>query len=154
MKMDQHEQQTEPDQDRSKGRKREEEERERLTRRMIEEAAKLAHSDAAGNFRSDVWGHGISQMARMKHFPKPLFAGFGGGGPGSASLVGAQWTQVGPAPLRANFGAGPLGIAGRVYDIAIDPSGVTDQKIYLATVGGIWKSADGGTTWAPKTDRL
>jgi hypothetical protein len=45
-------------------------------------------------------------------------------------------------------------MAGRVYDIAIDPAGASDQKIYIATVGGIWKSTDAGTTWAPKTDRL
>src|SRR6202158_14911 len=137
-----------------KPRNREEEERERLTRRMLEEAARLAHSDASKTFRGDVWRQGIGQIAGMRYSPKPLFAGFGGGGPGTASLVGAQWTQVGPAPLRVTFSSGPGPVAGRVYDIAIDPSGASDQKIYLATVGGIWKSADGGATWAPKTDRL
>src|SRR5436305_292752 len=140
--------------ERPESRKGEEEERERLTRRMIEEAARLAHSDAGGNVRGDVWRQGTGQIAGMRRFPKPLFAGFGGGGPGSASLVGAQWTQVGPAPIRATFPSGPAAVAGRVYDIAIDPSGASDQKIYLATLGGIWKSTDGSTTWAPKTDRL
>src|SRR5574341_124164 len=128
--------------------------RERVTRRMLEEAARLAHSDASKTFRGDVWRQGIGQIAGMRHFPNLLFAGFGGGGPGSDSLVGAQWTQIGPAPLRANFVSGPGPVAGRVYDIAIDPSGGTDQNIYLAALGGIWKRTDGGATWAPKTDRL
>jgi hypothetical protein len=70
-----------------KPRKREEEERERLTRRMLEEAARLAHSDASKTFRGNVWRQGIGQIAGMRHSPKPLFAGFGGGGPGSASLA-------------------------------------------------------------------
>src|SRR6266568_7026461 len=130
------------------------ERRERLTRRMIEEAQRLARSDASKTLRPDVWRQGIGQMGGMRVAPIPLFAGFGGGGAGSASLVGAQWTQVGPAPLRATFSPGPGAVAGRVYDIAIDPSGGSDQTIYLATVGGIWKSLDGGGTWAPKTDRL
>lgn len=134
--------------------RRDDEERERLTRRMIEESARLAKSDASKTFRGDIWRQGISHLAGMRHFPKPLFAGFGGGGPGSASLVGAQWTQVGPAPLRANFSSGPAPVAGRIYDIAIDSSGASDQKIYIATLGGIWKSTNGGSTWAPKTDRL
>jgi hypothetical protein len=90
----------------------------------------------------------------MKIFGKPLFSGFGGGGVGTASLVGAQWTQIGPAPLRGALYSGSAPVAGRVYDIAFDPGGTTDQTIYLATVGGIWKSTDGGATWAPKTDRL
>lgn len=98
------------------GKRREEaERRERLTRRMLEEAARLAHSDASKTFRGDIWRQALGQIAGMKTFPKPLFAGFGGGGPGSASLVGAQWTQVGPAPLRVNFSTGVAPVAGRVY---------------------------------------
>ncbi len=81
-------------------------------------------------------------------------AGFGGGGAGSAPLVAAQWQQVGPAPIRENLGTGLTPVAGRVYDIAIDPRGSSDQTIYAATVGGIWRSLDSGATWAPKTDRL
>src|SRR5438270_12902337 len=95
--------------------RRDDEEHERLTRHMIEEAARLAKSDASKTFRADIWRQGIGHIAGMRHIPKPLFAGFGGGGPGSASLVGAQWAQVGPAPLRSNFGSGPVPVAGRIY---------------------------------------
>ena len=72
------------------------------------------------------------------------------------SVIGQQWTQIGPAPLEIdaeqNFqGAGPA--SGMIADIAIDPRGTTDQTIYIATEnGGIWKTLDGGTTWKPKTD--
>lgn len=70
-----------------------------------------------------------------------------------AQIVG--WKQIGPAPLIVNppdgaDGKGPD--AGVVVDIAIDPSGTTDQVIYIAGSGGVWKTTDGGTTWKPKTD--
>jgi photosystem II stability/assembly factor-like uncharacterized protein len=42
-----------------------------------------------------------------------------------------------------------------IRDIAIDPSGTSDQIIYSATdSGGVWKTTDGGTNWSPKTDFL
>ncbi len=48
-------------------------------------------------------------------------------------------------------GTGPD--SGEVVDIAIDPSGATDQVIYIATNdGGIWKTKDGGLTWKAMTD--
>jgi hypothetical protein len=134
-------------------RERHESTRERLTRQRLEELARLSRADASGTFRPDLWREGIAQLGRLKnnvHF----LSGFGGGSTGSGTLVGAQWKQVGPAPLRATFTSGPGAVAGRIYDVAIDPSGGSDQIIYIATVGGIWKSTDGGATWAPKTDRL
>ena len=75
-----------------------------------------------------------------------------------SSVIGQQWTQIGPAPLaidaEQNYqGAGPD--SGMITDIAIDPRGSTDQTIYIATEnGGIWKTLDGGTTWKPKTDYM
>ena len=73
-----------------------------------------------------------------------------------SGIVGGQWMQIGPAPLRIdknqNFqGQGPD--SGEVVDIAIDPRNTTDRVIYIASNdGGIWKSTDGGMTWTPKTD--
>ncbi len=65
------------------------------------------------------------------------------------------WRQIGPAPIRIvdpNSPAVGQGFGGVVADIAIDPRGTTDDVIYLATNGGIWKSTDGGASWHPKTD--
>jgi hypothetical protein len=106
--------------------------------------------DVTGAYRPDVWREGIAALRNMKTGIVPYILGFGGGGPDSGALLGALWTQIGPAPIRN----GAQSYAGRVLDIAIDPSGTTDKNVYIATWGGIWKSTDGGSTWAPKTDRL
>jgi len=72
------------------------------------------------------------------------------------SLGGANWKQIGPAPMiiDADKGANGKGPdSGTVRDIAIDPRGPSDQTMYVATDnGGIWKTTDGGTTWSPKSD--
>ena len=70
--------------------------------------------------------------------------------------AGSGWLQIGPQPLRIDNdqiyqGEGPD--SGEVVDIAIDPSGATDEIIYIATNdGGIWKTKDGGQTWKVLTD--
>lgn len=105
----------------------------------------LNHSDDRGNARDDLWRQGLQDLRRM-----PLASGF-------------EWRPIGPAPLQLgpvvavnnqiNNGPGPFG--GEVTDIAIDPSGATDQVIYVATNdGGIWKTSDGGVNWQPLTDDL
>ncbi len=63
------------------------------------------------------------------------------------------WTELGPKPLldpnMQNFGTAPF--SGRVTAIAINSS--NPSNIYLgAAQGGVWKSLDGGTNWAPVTD--
>ena len=68
------------------------------------------------------------------------------------------WSQIGPAPLVINgdqiyMGTGPD--AGEVTDIVIDPSGTSDQTIYITTDdGGIWKTTDAGSSWRPLTDPM
>ncbi|KAF0140537.1 MAG: hypothetical protein FD122_2337 [Stygiobacter sp.] len=37
-----------------------------------------------------------------------------------------------------------------VWDVAIDPNNAAQDVVYAATTRGIWKSTDGGTTWAVK----
>jgi photosystem II stability/assembly factor-like uncharacterized protein len=136
----------------------EKEEREKRIKEFKEE-----RSDANGRARPDLWRKGIEHAQRMKIAAgKRLAKGRkklanGQLSPLSAGgVVGVQWTQIGPAPLRIdqeqNFqGEGPD--SGEVLDIAIDPRNATDNIIYIATNdGGVWKTTDGGTTWKPKTD--
>ena len=42
-------------------------------------------------------------------------------------------------------GIGPALMSGRILDIAVDP--VQRSTWYLATVGGVWKTENAGTTW-------
>ena len=119
------------------------------------------HSDAAGRVRSDLWRTGVEGFRNL-----PMSASWHDGAvsgkalanPASAAsgpIVGAQWQQIGPQPLvidnEQNFqGAGPD--SGEIVDLAIDPRNTTDQTMYIATNGGVWKTSDGGDNWLPKTD--
>jgi len=47
---------------------------------------------------------------------------------------------------------GPTNINGRVTDIAIDPN--DNQKIFVTSVGGIWRSLDGGRRWQRVSDEF
>lgn len=131
----------------------------RLRRARIRpsETAARDYLDAQGRPRPDLLRLGIQHVRRMPvalagTAPHPL----GYGSPGAIP----QWNPIGPQPLiidakppdmNALFqGAGPD--SGQVVDVAIDPRGSADRVIYIATNGGVWKSADGGQTWRPKTD--
>lgn len=117
------------------------------------------HRDSSGRVRQDLWLKGINDFQHMKVTTDANLAPSsisGVAAPAGVSVVGVQWAQVGPQPLRIdqeqNFqGAGPD--SGQVTDIAIDPTNITDQIIYIATNdGGIWKSSNGGALWGAKTD--
>lgn len=65
----------------------------------------------------------------------------------------SNWVQLGPTaiPNGQTYGGARVLVTGRVNAIAVDPS--NHQIIYIgAARGGIWKTTDGGRTWAPKSD--
>lgn len=56
-------------------------------------------------------------------------------------VAGAEWTNL-----------GPTNIGGRVVDVAVDPR--KDDTVYAAAAsGGVWKSTDATTTFAPSWPR-
>lgn len=58
------------------------------------------------------------------------------------------WSSVGPSP---GFYFGYSNISSRIASVKYDP--VNPNIIYVATAcGGIWKSANGGSTWTAKSD--
>ena len=66
--------------------------------------------------------------------------------------VGGEWRSAGPAPIAGvNLPQGQVPGSGRVNGFAIDPR--NSQIVYAAaSVGGIWKTEDGGQTWSSLTD--
>ncbi len=69
-------------------------------------------------------------------------------------LPGPAWRPLGPfaIPHGRTAGSGPGSrprVAGRVVTVAVDPD---DHRHLLAGGGGVWESADGGRTWAPRAD--
>jgi hypothetical protein len=69
----------------------------------------------------------------------------------SIALSTTHWTPVGPASITN--GQNPNGglVSGRITGIAVNPSNA--NVIYVAAAGGgVWKTINGGTAWAPLTD--
>jgi photosystem II stability/assembly factor-like uncharacterized protein len=61
------------------------------------------------------------------------------------------WTAVGPAPIAATGYAGGQPFSGKINAVAADPT--NPNVIYIgASLGGVWKTTDGGNTWTPLTD--
>lgn len=57
------------------------------------------------------------------------------------------WVSLGPRPIFS----GPAAVSGRVTAVAVHPA--NPSILYLgAAQGGVWRSGDGGATWAPRTD--
>lgn len=71
----------------------------------------------------------------------------------SKQPAGGEWTQVGPVanPAINSYAAFPG--KGRINVVAEDPTNT--QILYAGSAaGGIWKTTDGGLTWAAKSDDL
>jgi hypothetical protein len=60
------------------------------------------------------------------------------------------WTPIGPQPTSSSiFGE----TSGRVNALAVDPCDSSGNTIYAGGAqGGVWKTTNGGTNWAPLTD--
>lgn len=66
--------------------------------------------------------------------------------------VGGDWRSAGPAPIEGVYmPQGRIPSGGRVNAIAIDPR--NSDVVYLASsIGGLWKTEDGGRSWRSLTD--
>ena len=100
----------------------------------------LDHADPTGTPRPDIWRQAVADFYQLDL---------------DASVL---WKQIGPAPLVVDADHNYMGIgpdSGEVTDILIDPSGASDEIIYITTDdGGIWKTIDGGSNWLPLTDQM
>ncbi len=65
-------------------------------------------------------------------------------------LTTNRWTSLGPQAVQARPYGRITAYSGRVSGIALAPGG---RRLYIATAnGGVWRSADGGTTWQALMD--
>ncbi|HEV2890985.1 MAG TPA: hypothetical protein VGX28_11485 [Frankiaceae bacterium] len=78
--------------------------------------------------------------------------------PGSAE----RWEALGPSPLVVNDPTYPGGqgygndkVGGRVTALITDPADTSGDTVYMGSAGGgVWKSTNGGETWASVGDDL
>jgi len=72
--------------------------------------------------------------------------------------VNSEFKESPQAPEQAGasgcawYSVGPTNINGRITSIAIDPN--NNQHLFVASVGGIWRSKDGGRRWQRVSDAI
>jgi len=139
--------------------------REALARDTAREAARAAKRGAAGDRAA--WNAaltaGVNRVAltdamasvlAAREAADPAAAPAAGGGPLAAPLAfpnavdpAGRWVPIGPSVVRRGQAVDRPRVAGRVRDLAVDPTGT---RAYAATAqGGVWYSGDGGSTWTP-----
>jgi hypothetical protein len=64
--------------------------------------------------------------------------------------LGSPWTSIGPTPTTGGFFSP---VTGRITTIAVDPADSSGNTVLIGGAqGGIWRTIDGGTTWAAVGD--
>ncbi len=89
----------------------------------------------------------IPASARRRAFEEVLARGKGLG----PKAAGTTWQSIGPLPTTSAFPNNGGFTSGRINAIAVSPANAQVLLVGSAT-GGIWRSADGGTTFAPVSD--
>ena len=70
---------------------------------------------------------------------------------GTTVFSPGSWNSIGPNPIPNGQVSPVQAVGGRVTSFAIDPT--NSNKVYLGTAqGGVYRSLDGGTNWAPIFD--
>ncbi len=70
---------------------------------------------------------------------------------GPPALSSTSWTSVGPLTTAKGRDPGGLPTTGRITTLAADPTNA--NVIYVGGAdGGVWKTTNGGQSWAPLTD--
>ncbi|HEY2196002.1 MAG TPA: hypothetical protein VGH76_27415 [Actinomycetospora sp.] len=111
-------------------------------------------AEVLADVRSTYWQDVIEQyrqrqLAVRRTGPARLagVAAFGRAVPPMPGIPGiSNWVPCGPSVVRRGQPSGRPAISGRASGIAVAPGG---RRLYLATPdGGVWRSDDGGDTWA------
>ena len=99
-------------------------------------------------------GKNLAKMRLVAVESKMAAAGLAGPGMKTPVTAGASnWVQLGPTaiPNGQTYGGARVLVTGRITGIVVDPA--SPNTIYVSAArGGVWKTTDGGQTWAPKSD--
>lgn len=98
--------------------------------------------DVFNNKRRDAYERlrTMRDLQRKDHQPVGWSDGPAGvGAPGTVDANNCAWSSIGPTNIN-----------GRITNIAIDPT--NNQRLFVTTVGGIWRSTDGARRWQRVSD--
>ena len=100
-------------------------------------------ADAAGRIPPRARTRALEEM--RQRWPQSRLSRFVAAG--TAAPSSTTWTPLGPAPLGSSTNPS----SGRLNTIAVHPT--DPQTLYVGGAqGGVWKTVNGGASWAPLTD--
>jgi hypothetical protein len=101
-------------------------------------------------FDPELRSRALEQMDRQEKGRRLESMVYGGLTPSLGTDAGGAWTSLGPTSItngQSLQSQVDTAVSGRVTAIVVDPSNASN--VYLGTAqGGVWRSQDGGTTWA------